>query len=369
MKIVNLTSHRLHIPFVAVFQHASAQRSESYSLWVEANSKHYAGFGEGCPRTYVTGEDLDSAENFFRQYQKRICSEIFDLESLQQWVVNNRSVIDTNPSAWCAIELALLDLIAQESKQSVESLLGLPELSGFFRYSAILGAGNERVFAAQLKKYIDWGFTDFKIKLSGDLEQDRHHLSLAAKQLVGSGMIRVAANNLWKQPQQASDYLKTLNILLFAIEEPISAFDFSGLSIISSELNCPIIVDESFLNLDHFNAIKDHPEDWIINLRISKMGGLLRSLEIVEQAIKFGIKIIIGAQVGETSLLTRAALTIAQMAKPVLVAQEGAFGTLLLQQDVTTPPLMFGDHGVLETEQQLQANQPGFGLAFRRPSV
>jgi L-alanine-DL-glutamate epimerase-like enolase superfamily enzyme len=369
MKIINLSRHRLHIPFVAVFQHASAQRSESYSLWVEANSEHHTGFGEGCPRHYVTGENLDSAEKFFRQYKERICSEIFDLESLQLWVANNRAVIDANPSAWCAIELALLDLIARESKQSVESLLGLQELSGSFRYSAILGAGNERVFAAQLKKYIDWGFTDFKIKLSGDLKQDRHHLSLAAKRLVGFGAIRVDANNLWQQHQQASDYLKALNIQLFAIEEPISAFDFSGLSMIARELNCPIIVDESFLNLNQINAIKDHPEDWIINLRISKMGGLLRSLEIVEQAIKFGIKIIIGAQVGETSLLTRAALTLAQMAKPVLVAQEGAFGTLLLQQDVTTPPLMFGDHGVLEIGQHLQAKLPGFGLAFRRPSV
>ena len=95
------------------------------------------------------------------------------------------------------------------------------------------------------------------------------------------------------------------------------------------------------------------------------MGGLLRSLAIVEQAKKLGIKIIIGAQVGETSLLTRAALTIAQIAKPVLIAQEGAFGTLLLAEDVTTEPLMFGNGGVLDTKIYLQSNQPGFSLTYK----
>ena len=204
MKIINLTSYRLHIPFVSAFQHASAQRNESYSLWVEAHSEYQSVFGEGCPRPYVTGEDLDSGENFFRQFKDSICSEIFDLESLQYWVANNQAVIDTNPAAWCAIELALLDLFARETQQSVESLLGLPALSGPFHYSAVLGAGSTNIFTLQLKEYIDRGFTDFKIKLSGDLKKDSHHLSLASEQLAGSGTIRGDAYNLWTWPEQAT---------------------------------------------------------------------------------------------------------------------------------------------------------------------
>lgn len=78
------------------------------------------------------------------------------------------------------------------------------------------------------------------------------------------------------------------------------------------------------------------------------MGGLLRSLHIAEKARQSGIKVIIGAQVGETSLLTRSALTIANAYRDILIAQEGAFGTLLLQSDISEPPLMFGKNGLLE---------------------
>lgn len=68
------------------------------------------------------------------------------------------------------------------------------------------------------------------------------------------------------------------------------------------------------------------------------MGGLLRSLDAVKHLRKMSIPIIVGAQVGETSVLTRAALPVAQAAGEALYAQEGAFGTRLLQQDICPSP-------------------------------
>ena len=101
---------------------------------------------------------------------------------------------------------------------------------------------------------------------------------------------------------------------------------------------------------------------WIANIRVSKMGGLLRSLDVVAAARQAGLGIIVGAQVGETSLLTRAALTVAQAAGPALVAQEGAFGTHLLQRDVCDPPVMFGAGGVLDPGPYHFDTAAGFGL-------
>ena len=90
------------------------------------------------------------------------------------------------------------------------------------------------------------------------------------------------------------------------------------------------------------------------------MGGLLRSLELVDRVRRGGLGIIVGAHVGETSLLTRAALTVANTARDILVAQEGAFGTHLLEHDVTDAPIMFGKDGMLDAG-QLPAG-PGFGM-------
>ena len=87
---------------------------------------------------------------------------------------------------------------------------------------------------------------------------------------------------------------------------------------------------------------------WIVNIRVSKMGGLIRSLEVLEAARNRGTHVVVGAQVGETSLLTRAALGVARQAGELLFAQEGAFGTLLLEKDVCQSPLMFGRGALLD---------------------
>jgi hypothetical protein len=57
---------------------------------------------------------------------------------------------------------------------------------------------------------------------------------------------------------------------------------------------------------------------------------------------------IVGAHVGETSVLTRAGITLAHAIKDRLVGHEGAFGTHLLTRDVFSDPLMFGRRGFLK---------------------
>ena len=82
----------------------------------------------------------------------------------------------------------------------------------------------------------------------------------------------------------------------------------------------------------------------------------------LDAARRSALGIIVGAQVGETSLLTRAALTVARAAGDALVAHEGAFGTRLLTHDVCDPPLMFGQGGVLDAAAFPSLRRPGFGI-------
>lgn len=65
-----------------------------------------------------------------------------------------------------------------------------------------------------------------------------------------------------------------------------------------------------------------------------------------------------GAQVGEISLLTRVGLIAAQAADSALMAQEGAFGTQLLIEDIIDEPLMFGTGGTLA----FTSSGPGWGF-------
>lgn len=361
MNITAINIFLLEIPFQTPFKHATAIREKTASLWVEVRSTEgVIGNGESCPRAYVTGETLGKAVWFVEGKKQMLMENIHDLDDLKDWVEMHRVDIDLNPAAWCAVELALLDSLAKDKQCSVEQLLGLPQLAQSYRYTAVLGDMEADKFETQTRQYLDMGFTDFKVKISGDIGLDKEKLS-CLKRLSPKSSLRLDANNFWQELNQASRFLQKLDIDFFAVEEPLQANNYDDLAMLAKNLEKKIILDESFLRFEQFEWLQTAPETWLINLRISKMGGVIRSLEIVKKAQKIGVKLVVGAQVGETSLLTRAALNIADAAGDLLVGQEGAFGTYLLKEEVCEPLLMFGKGGKLRLPQGLSAS-PGFGM-------
>ena len=351
----------LAIPFKVAFRHASAERAETSSVWVGSVSEGgVVGRGESCPRPYVTGETIESAQAFFSRHEAALCAQVVDLESLRSWMAERRHELDGNPAAWCAIELAILEMLAIESGVAIEKLLALPPLAGRFQYSAVLGDMSHDAFQATAGQYRRQGFTDFKVKLSGNLDRDREKIALLRE---WPGIrVRVDANNLWRTADEAIAFLPALDYPLFGVEEPIAPGEYAQLARIAARLGCKMILDESFLRASQMDQLAADADAWIINLRVSKMGGLLRSLDVARAARKANVGLIVGAQVGETSVLTRAALAVAHASRDILVAQEGAFGTLLLERDVCHPSLTFGAGGVLDVAAYPALERPGFGL-------
>jgi len=351
----------LDIPFKVAFRHASAERSETSSVWVESASDGVVGRGESCPRPYVTGETIDTARAFFTRHEAALRAHVVDLGSLRAWMDERREELDANPAAWCAIELAIVEMLALESGVTVEELLALPPLAGRFQYTAVLGDMRQDAFQATAGEYHRQGFTDFKVKLSGSADRDRGKIAVLRE---WAGIrVRVDANNLWRTADEAVAFLQALDYPFHAVEEPIAPGQYADLAGIAAKLGCKVILDESFLRASQMDQLAGDPGAWIINLRVSKMGGLLRSLAVVRAARAARVGLIVGAQVGETSVLTRAALAVAHASRDILVAQEGAFGTLLLERDVCDPPLMFGAGGVLDVATYPALERPGFGLA------
>jgi L-Ala-D/L-Glu epimerase / N-acetyl-D-glutamate racemase len=362
-RIRHLRMKELRIPFQAAFRHASAERAETSTVWVEAVSgADIVGYGESCPRPYVTGESIGSAHTFMARHETTLCDEILDLATLRAWMASHSEELDANPAAWCAVEIAILDLLAQERGQTIEAFLSLPPLDGCFRYTAVLGDSETKQFERTIEQYRRLGFTDFKIKLSGDLDRDREKMAVLRAGDGNVARVRVDANNLWERAEDAIRFIRALESRFFAVEEPIRPHQYGPLATIADALDCPIILDESFARIGQFELLGGTPARWLINLRVSKMGGLLRSLQVVEKARTAGIGLVVGAQVGETSLLTRAALTVAHAGRDGVVAQEGAFGTFLLKTDICDPPLMFGAGGVLDIASHSFPNRPGLGV-------
>lgn len=349
------------IPFTRSFRHGSAERNETESIVVEIrDTRDITGYGEGCPRSYVTGESISSARRFFKRHHAEFL-EMKSLEDLQRYCQTNRLEIDANPAAWCAVELALLDLLSRIKALPIELLLGLEQARPSYQYSAILGDSKPEVFWELYHMYRRQGFSDFKIKLSNDLNRDREKLECLRKDLKEI-RIRADANNIWESIDQAAAHIAALNIPFWAVEEPIAIGKWQELQAFYKQTGIRIILDESFLRVDQAGFLLQCRESWIVNIRVSKMGGLLRSLEVIRKLTESGIQMIVGAQVGETSLLTRAALVAADASLDRLCAQEGAFGALLLERDPFEPVLQFGKYGRLSDDLLALRKSPGFGL-------
>lgn len=359
----SIEASSLSIPFKLSFRHASAERASTEAILVVARGRDgLVGYGEGCPRNYVTGESVQTGQAFIASQTAGWLRAIHDVETLAHWVRGHGREIDANPAAWAAVELAILDLLGKAAGVPVEALLSVPELQGRFRYTAVVGDAGAAEFEAQVARYRQAGFRTFKIKLSGDASRDgAKALALRAAGLARAA-VRADANNLWSGSDVAIPALAAFDFPFFAVEEPLRAGDYEGMRKVGEALDSRIIVDESLLRKDQLVTLPGGSDRWLLNLRVSKMGGLLRSLDVVEEARKLGIGVIVGAHVGETSLLTRAALVVAAAAGDALVAQEGAFGTHLLERDLAVPPLMFGAGGWLDVETSPVRSAAGLGL-------
>jgi L-Ala-D/L-Glu epimerase len=128
MRPIELKFASLPIRFRVRFGHASAVRDEAENVVVAVRDAHgRVGLGEGCPRSYVTGETVASATSFIERHQGDFL-EVGSLDDLQHWMMGQARDIDVNPSAFCAVELALLDLFARQAELPMEAFLGLPPL-------------------------------------------------------------------------------------------------------------------------------------------------------------------------------------------------------------------------------------------------
>lgn len=325
------------------FAHGSATRSRTENVVCIARGSGLTGYGEGCPRGYVTGETVASAARFFEGHRASLAN-IHDLPGLRRWIGAHGEAIDANPAAFAAIEIALIGLFAQRAGQGVEAFLGLPPPRAV-TISAVFGVTGRLAAAAIAIGYRMCGMTDVKVKLSPGPLADRARLAII-RRILGTGFrMRVDANNLFQKANQCAAHLEAIRADIWAIEEPVAPRDFAGMRDVAGAAGTRIILDESAVQPDDLANVEG-PE-WIVNLRVSKHGGLLRSLDMLQTARQRGLGVIVGCHVGETSILSRAALALAAACGGDLIAMECAYGGYLLSRDLTDPRIRFGRGGVI----------------------
>ena len=344
----------LVIPFNQTFDHSQISRSSSDTVVVRVRgSEGLCGYGEGLPRPYVTGEDVESmvgmlgstlAPGILKLSFHEGLDALDQVRSLTaEWASQTSST--SRVGAWnatqCALELALLDWIFKRSGKSLADWL--PPARSQVTYTGVIDATDPEAAGQMAARYASSKFSSLKVKVG--IGEDLQRLEAVRKAAGDHVGIRVDANGAW----ELSGALSALTVLqafeIEAVEQPLAAGNLTGMRQIREELGIPVIADESLVTLEDATKLIQEQACDVFNIRVSKCGGILASKAIAELGLSMGMKVQIGAQVGETSLLSAAGRHLAAHLSRVEYS-EGSFGTYLLSEDITPQPVMFGYQGL-----------------------
>jgi L-alanine-DL-glutamate epimerase-like enolase superfamily enzyme len=355
--VTELRLFAVDLPFKVTIRHAAAARTTSESLFLRVGLDSGAqGWGESLPRAYVSGERREGAFALLRDavlpalLGQRFQSlpdlvaflEKCDGKAPPEWV--SPEVAQT--SAWCSVDLALLDAFGRASGEPARPGAGLPAPSDAalrrYRYSGVVSAGQGWSHAVSLLKLRAFRFRHVKLKVEreGALPAAR-----TARRLLGRRVdLRVDANMAWtvEQALEAIGQLRSVGIRSF--EQPIASSDLAGLARLVADSSAQIMVDEGLTDRDALQRFIDHRACTAANVRISKCGGLVGAVARCREALDAGLMLQVGCQVGESSLLSAAQLTLLSSLAPLIPGvryAEGCFGRHLLREDPASPLVQF----------------------------
>lgn len=335
------------VPFRITFRHALASRSEGEAVVVRTvDAEDRVGFGESAPRSYVTGETIEMVRDTLREslVPPLLGVSFSSFDEIKAALNDFLSTLPRNQhAAFCALELSLLDLAGKVFGLSAGSIVGEVE-NPEVRYSGVISADGVEEALGWCKKMSALGLREVKAKVGLSAEADLKILQGARRILGDDCSLRIDANCAW-QPEEALRHLETFApIRLDGVEQPLAANDIDGLAWLTERSPMPVIVDESLASLADGRFLVEKKACHVFNIRISKCGGLLGACRLRDLARQAGIGFMLGAQVGETAILSAAGRHFATRSQGVRFC-EGSFGAFLLEEDIATEDVTFGPGG------------------------
>ncbi len=354
MRFVEGLIYSLRIPFVESFSHSTKSRNFSDSFIVRLMMDDGTmGYGEGVARPYVTGESVESSLNHIQQtlwpsIAQREFSKILPgpdpVDSLSQVY---RAIPDNVTdgvvafhAARAAVEIAIVDGILKRQQMSLAQIL--PPKRTEVVYSGVITAGSIEKAEQHARHFKLFGIKQLKIKIGG---ADSVARVKAIRQIVGpDASLRIDANGDYNVASAIAMLTDLAPLNIASVEQPIPRGDPIDLASVSRSSAIPIMADESLVTLDDARALIAANACDYFNLRLSKCGGIVRTLEMARLAADAGLRIQLGSQVGETAVLSAAGRHMAAYLDDIAFV-EGSYGSLLLTEDIGKDSISFGHGG------------------------
>ena len=287
MKITRIRAYQVDLPLHEGSYKWSGGKSvnvfDSTVVEVETDAG-VVGYGEVCP---LGPFYLPAYANGVRAGIRELGPHLLGEDPRQLANLNRRMDAALKGHAYVksGIDMACWDIVGKVTGQPVCTLLGGRFGDDFGLYRAISQDAPEGM-AARVAGYRAEGYRRFQLKVGGDSTDDITRIRAVANVLQPGGRLIADANTGWLM-HDAMRVIRAVRDIDVYIEQPCLSYD-ECLSI-RRHTDHPFVLDEVIDSIDALlRAHADRAMD-VVNLKISKLGGLTKTRQARDLCVSLGI--------------------------------------------------------------------------------
>ena len=190
-----------------------------------------------------------------------------------------------HPYVKSAIDMACWDILGQATGQPICNLLGGRYGEDFLLYRAISQEEPEAM-AGKVAGYRAEGYRKFQLKVGGDPETDIERIRAVSAELQRGDVLVADANTGWLM-HQAARVVRAVKDIDVYIEQPCETFEecYS----IRKMTDHPFVLDENIDGLPILLRANSMQAMDVVNIKISKFGGLTKARQARDLCVSLGI--------------------------------------------------------------------------------
>lgn len=242
------------------------------------------GFGEACP---LGPAYLPSYARGVRAGIEEIAPSLIGLDPTALSQINGvmDRALKGHPYVKSPIDVACWDIVGKVAGLPIATLLGGAYGDDFVLYRAISQDAPEAM-ASNVAGYRERGYRRFQLKVGGDPDVDIKRIHAVAAEMQPGEKLVADANTGWlrHEAMRVCDAVKDVDVY---IEQPCLTYE-ECLSI-RRNTHRPFVLDECVDDVQMLcKALADMAMD-VVNLKISKLGGLTKARQARDLCISHGI--------------------------------------------------------------------------------
>lgn len=329
MKIEHVELHWVKLPLQFTFKSAKAELAYRELIVIKViDETGISGYGEvvAFNTSFYSDEVLDDSwDKLIDEYIPLIKSV-----SLEHPFDIHKVITNVMPMTLAGIEMALFDLY--------KNLTGIEIIESVFEESVnntidggiVIGNYDINLMFDEIKSFYDLGYRKFKIKIEGEegigkLREIRNRYP---------HILLVADGNRSFTELNDEHIRKLDNLQLICIEEPLNGGIGSYKSVFS-KMKTPICFDESICSIEEYKRALQLSDNFMVNIKISRLGGLLYVKELIDHCRRDGIKFWIGSMI-ESGISKRLHIQLAGLSD-VLIPGDLAHSKRYFEEDLIIP--------------------------------